>query len=187
MFFFLLLFWNNMLQYYFIYPKNSLLFSTLYRNKLTLLCNIFQRNYKSMEPRPVNINMIQPQVEQLITANPQQFPSPITYTGEIKVTSDKKNASGFYDELNKSQFDALQNWKSQLQLQNVTTDFVTYDDLYLLRFLRARKFDLDKTMLMFKNFLKWRDDKHVDDIREHFDFNEMLLVKEQYPHSYHKN
>ena len=140
-----------------------------------------------MEPQPVNINMMQPQVGQLITFNSQQFPSPLTYVGEIKVTSDKKNASGFYDELNKSQFDALQNWKSQLQLQNVTTDFVTYDDLYLLRFLRARKFDLDKTMLMFKNFLKWRDDKHVDDIREHFDFNEMLLVKEQYPHSYHKN
>ena len=66
------------------------------------------------------------------------------------------------------------------------TDFVTYDDLYLLRFLRARKFDLVKTMLMFKNFLKWREDKHVDDIREHFDFSEMLLVKGQYPHSYHK-
>ena len=83
-----------------------------------------------MEPQPVNINMMQPQVGQLITFNSQQFPSPLTYVGEIKVTSDKKNASGFYDELNKSQFDALQNWKSQLQLQNVTTDFVTYDDLY---------------------------------------------------------
>lgn len=64
-----------------------------------------------MEPQaqPVTSDMMQPQVGQLITANPMPFPSPITYIGEIKVTSYKKYASGFYDELNQSQFDGLQN------------------------------------------------------------------------------
>lgn len=72
----------------------------------------------------------------------------------------------FWNDLNQAQYDALVQWKKNLQSQRVITDFVTYDDLYLLRFLRARKFDLEKTMLMFKNFINWRIEKNVDDIRE---------------------
>lgn len=44
------------------------------------------------------------------------------------------------------------------------SDFNTYDDLYLLRFLRARKFDIEKTNLMFTDFLKWRTENNVDEI-----------------------
>jgi hypothetical protein len=33
-----------------------------------------------------------------------------------------------------------------------------YDDHYLLRFLRAREFDLKKTLLMFTEFLNWREE-----------------------------
>ena len=72
--------------------------------------------------------------------------------GEIKANSDNPKASGFYDELNKQQFDALQGWKKQLKDGNVIENFEIYDDLFLLRFLRARKFDLVKTMEMFKKF-----------------------------------
>ena len=114
------------------------------------------------------------------------FPAPITYINEIKVTSEKKDASGFYDELNKEQYDALQKWKQELLTKKITTDFTTYDDLYLLRFLRARKFDLEKTTIMFQKFLKWREDEKVDELRTNFDFNEILEVKKIYPHGYHK-
>ena len=114
------------------------------------------------------------------------FPAPISYISKIEVNSTDKHASGFYDQLNQQQFDALQKFKEALTTQKVITSFEIYDDLYLLRFLRARKFDLDKTMLMFKNFLEWREKEHVDDIRENFDFNEMFEVKKVYPHSYHK-
>ena len=41
-----------------------------------------------------------------------------------------------------------------------------YDDYYFLRFLRARKFDMDKTKLMFHNFLTWRIEHDVDNICE---------------------
>ena len=43
---------------------------------------------------------------------------------------------------------------------------IIYDDYYMLRFLRARKFDMDKTKLMFNNFLTWRKEHDVDNILE---------------------
>ena len=77
-----------------------------------------------------------------------EYPAPISYIGEVKVNSTNPNASGFYTELNQAQFDALQQWKQNLTSQNVLPNFDNYDDLFLLRFLRARKFDLEKTMEM---------------------------------------
>ena len=115
-----------------------------------------------------------------------EYPAPITYVGEIKVNSTDAKASGFYDQLNQAQYDALQKWKTQLNDEKVIDNFEIYDDLYLLRFLRARKFDLEKTMLMFKKFLQWRIEKKVDDIRENFQLTELIEVKKLYPHGYHR-
>ena len=39
-----------------------------------------------------------------------------------------------------------------------------FDDMTLLRFLRARKFDLPKATLMWQNNEKWRKDFGADDI-----------------------
>jgi hypothetical protein len=39
-----------------------------------------------------------------------------------------------------------------------------FDDYCLLRFLRARKFDQEKTRLMFNNFIEWRRENDVDNI-----------------------
>lgn len=39
-----------------------------------------------------------------------------------------------------------------------------FDDPYLLRFLRARKFDLKKTEKMFVDYINWRKEKDVDNI-----------------------
>ena len=61
-----------------------------------------------------------------------------------------------------------------------------YDDYYLLRFLRARKFDLQKTLLMFTNYLKWRVEFKVDELVATFQFPEQDQVHEIYPKYYHK-
>ena len=114
------------------------------------------------------------------------FQAPITYVGEIKVTSQDPKASGFYDQLNQDQYNALQKWKEQLKTGNVIDNFEIYDDLFLLRFLRARKFDLEKTMEMFKKFLQWRIDMHVDELRESYELENLIEIKKLYPHGYHR-
>ena len=115
-----------------------------------------------------------------------EFPAPISYVGEIKVNSTNPKASGFYDELNQEQFDNLQKWKEQLKNNNIIDNFEIYDDLFLLRFLRARKFDLEKTMEMFKKFLQWRIDMHVDELRETYEMENLIEIKKLYPHGYHR-
>ena len=114
------------------------------------------------------------------------FPEPITYVGEIKVNSTDPKASGFYDQLNQTQFDALQKWKSTLLSEKVLPNLDNYDDLFLLRFLRARKFDLEKTMEMFKKYLKWRIDMKVDEINQSYELENLIQVKKLYPHGYHR-
>jgi hypothetical protein len=67
---------------------------------------------------------------------------------------------GDLSETQQACLDEMRNW---VKKEELTSDpFI--DDYYLLRFLRARKFDMDKTQLMFTNYLKWREDNGVDDI-----------------------
>ena len=115
-----------------------------------------------------------------------EYPAPITYIGEIKANSQDPKASGFYDQLNEKQYNALVQWKKQLQDEKVIDNFEIYDDLFLLRFLRARKFDLVKTMEMFKKFLNWRIEKKVDEISKSFEIDNLLEIKRLYPHGYHR-
>ena len=106
-----------------------------------------------------------------------EFPAPISYVGEIKVNSTDPKASGFYDQLNQTQYDALQKWKENLISENVLPNGHSYDDLFLLRFLRARKFDLVKTMEMFKKFLKWRIDMKVDELLNSYQLEHLMKLK----------
>lgn len=60
------------------------------------------------------------------------------------------------------------------------------DDSTLLRFLRARKFDLEKTKTMFIDCEKWRKEFGTDTILTDFQYNEKPLVAKFYPQYYHK-
>lgn len=61
-----------------------------------------------------------------------------------------------------------------------------HDDYHkLLRFLEARKFDIEKAKEMWKSMLQWRNDYGADNIEETFKFEELEEVKKCYPHGHH--
>lgn len=57
----------------------------------------------------------------------------------------------------------------------------SHDDITLLRFLRARRYDVDKAQKQFSDTQAWRKQHNVDELFRTFDVNEMELARRFYP------
>jgi len=93
---------------------------------------------------------------------------------------------GHLGNLSPSQQQALTDFEALLTEQSDLYDPDRYDDYVLLRFLRARKFDLPKTMKMYADYCEWFKEMQVDELVSGFDFPEGPQVQALYPRFYHK-
>ena len=94
-------------------------------------------------------------------------------------------ARGTLSDINAFQYENYLKFKELLIEKNVVENFIEYDAFFLLRFLRARKFDLQNTLKMFTNYLDWV--KSVDlkrIVNTNYPYTKEIL--KAYPKAYHK-
>jgi hypothetical protein len=85
----------------------------------------------------------------------------------------------------KEEEDILIIFKEEIQKENLQYNSNIVDDNYLLRFLRARKLNIVKALVMFRLFIEWREKEDIDNIST-FSFPEESKLKEIYPRGFHK-
>jgi len=128
-------------------------------------------------------------------ASTTQNPSPTTSTPGTTASS-KENSTGWTDpnykphpgnlgNLSSGQQKALEQFRKELQDEGHFVE-ERMDDSTLLRYLRARKWDVALAKKMLLDREQWRADFQLDKLMREFNFTEKKEVDKYYPQYYHK-
>jgi hypothetical protein len=90
---------------------------------------------------------------------------------------------GYIEDLSPDQTICLNKLKAWLTDENVVLN-PWFTDMYLLKFCRARKFNVKQTIQMFKEHLEWRQKYGIDTIVTDFNFHKRSQVFPHYQKGY---